>query len=83
MAISNSCAGLALSVLLIYLFHIVISSIFISFDETHDKMHAVTLLAGVVTQRSAYVGFTAATGAGDQQVLAPEPPFALAQLCDT
>lgn len=46
-------------------------------------LHAVTLLAGVVTQCTANVGFTAATGAGDQQVLATEHPFILAQLRDT
>lgn len=41
-------------------------------------LHAVALLAGIVAQRTSHVGFTAATGAGYQQILTPEHPLVLA-----
>lgn len=45
-------------------------------QPTHAPvLHAVTLLAGVVAQCAAHAGFTAAAGAGHQQILVSEPHY--------
>lgn len=41
-------------------------------------LYAVTLLACVICQGAAHIGFAATAGDGYQQVLPPEPPFVLA-----